>query len=278
MLFGQLPACRPTQCRNLKIVAFGDSTTFGYSVTEGYPTKLVRRLAEVGILTSIVNAGVNGDTTSGGRRRLANDVLTHRADLVIVQFGLNDQTIRLYEQPATTESYVTLERFTENLRCFARILRAAGSRVILMTPNPMTWTATLEHHYPKGPYIDGPRGGNKLLRRYAEAVRVVAAEEDVELVDILQLFDEFQKRTGHNLDELFLDDGVHPNDSGYELIAKSIATTVVRTFTIRCFGANVHGNFPTLLRDECIRYRSRPPRCSYRRKISCVAIRKRIRK
>lgn len=224
--YGQQSACTSRRDHELKIVAFGDSTTVGYSVSEGYPTKLIRRLAGLGIPAAIINAGVDGDTTSGGRKRLANDVLLHRPDLVIIQFGLNDQSIRLYETPETTESHVTPKEFTENLRYFTRTLHAAGSRVILMTPNPMAWTDTLEFHYPAGPYLDGPRAGNKLLLRYAEQVRMVATEEGVELVDVLHEFDEFEKQAGRRLSELFLDDGVHPNEEGYELVAKSAASAV----------------------------------------------------
>ena len=49
----------------LRIVAFGDSTTVGYSAPESYPQKLARRLFEHGIAATVINSGVNGDTTAG---------------------------------------------------------------------------------------------------------------------------------------------------------------------------------------------------------------------
>ena len=56
----------------LKIVAFGDSLTAGYLLANGeaFPDILQKALAERGLETQISNAGVSGDTTTGGLARL----------------------------------------------------------------------------------------------------------------------------------------------------------------------------------------------------------------
>jgi acyl-CoA thioesterase-1 len=74
-----------------RIVAFGDSLTAGLGVAaeEAYPARLQRRLEEQGLRFRVINAGVSGDTTAGGLRRV-DWVLKSRPDLVILELGAND--------------------------------------------------------------------------------------------------------------------------------------------------------------------------------------------
>ncbi len=75
----------------VKIVAFGDSLTAGYglAIDESYPVKLQEALAAKGFETVFVNAGVSGDTSSGGLQRL-DWAVGDDADIVIVELGAND--------------------------------------------------------------------------------------------------------------------------------------------------------------------------------------------
>jgi acyl-CoA thioesterase I len=75
----------------LKIVALGDSLTAGYGLAanEAFPVRLQRALAAKGIATDIANAGVSGDTTSGGLARFDWSV-PDGTDAVIVELGAND--------------------------------------------------------------------------------------------------------------------------------------------------------------------------------------------
>jgi acyl-CoA thioesterase-1 len=77
--------------RALKIIAFGDSLTAGYGLpaNEAFPAKLRQALAGKGINVDIVNAGVSGDTTSGGLARLDWSVPPD-TDAVILELGAND--------------------------------------------------------------------------------------------------------------------------------------------------------------------------------------------
>mgnify|MGYP001224386960 CR=1 FL=1 len=75
----------------VKLVAFGDSLTAGYQLPpeEAFPVQLEKALKAKGYNVTVVNAGVSGDTTSGGLSRLdwsvGNDV-----DGVILELGAND--------------------------------------------------------------------------------------------------------------------------------------------------------------------------------------------
>src|SRR3989454_4295025 len=73
------------------IVAFGDSLTAGLGVSpeESYPSRLEARLRAAGYDYRVVNAGVSGDTTAGGLRRV-DWALRSKPEIVIVALGAND--------------------------------------------------------------------------------------------------------------------------------------------------------------------------------------------
>ena len=84
--FAQTAAERP-----LKLVALGDSLTAGYGLpaSAAFPAKLQKALRDKGITVEISNAGVSGDTTSGGLARL-DWSLPKDVDGVILELGAND--------------------------------------------------------------------------------------------------------------------------------------------------------------------------------------------
>ncbi len=78
------PASLPDQVR---ILSFGDSLTegVGASVGHDYPTHLARILDR-----TVTNAGISGETTSGGVKRFATTLEEHQPDIVILLEGGND--------------------------------------------------------------------------------------------------------------------------------------------------------------------------------------------
>jgi acyl-CoA thioesterase-1 len=85
------------------IIAFGDSLTAGYGLadSQSFPAQLERALHDRGFAATVVNSGVSGDTTAGGRARL-DWSLPERVDLVIVELGANDGLRGI--APAETEA------------------------------------------------------------------------------------------------------------------------------------------------------------------------------
>src|SRR5215211_3950717 len=77
--------------RPVKIVALGDSLTAGYNLpaSAAFPVKLEKALKAKGHAVEIANAGVSGDTASGGLARLDWSV-PEGTDAVIVELGAND--------------------------------------------------------------------------------------------------------------------------------------------------------------------------------------------
>jgi acyl-CoA thioesterase-1 len=113
---------RATSARPPVVVFLGDSLTAGLGLeeTEAYPALLGSRLAAQGRPIRVINAGVSGDTTAGGLRRL-DWQLRQKPDVVVVGLGGNDA---LRGTP--------LEEIDRNLREILRRSQAAGARVLLL--------------------------------------------------------------------------------------------------------------------------------------------------
>ena len=103
------------------LVAFGDSLTAGFGVSpeESYPARLQEKLFLSGYRYRVVNAGVSGDTTAGGVRRV-EWVLKSKPDIVILELGANDGLRGLI----LTETRANLEQIIQRLL-------AGGTKVIL---------------------------------------------------------------------------------------------------------------------------------------------------
>jgi acyl-CoA thioesterase-1 len=91
--FGVLPllAARPAVAREIRLMMLGDSITAGYGLARerALPARLEAALRARGHAVRVLDAGVSGDTTAGGRARLAW-ALAERPDAVIVALGGND--------------------------------------------------------------------------------------------------------------------------------------------------------------------------------------------
>jgi len=75
----------------VSILVLGDSLTAGYGLApeEAFPVKLEQRLKKEGRNVRVLNGGVSGDTSAGGRARL-DWALADKSDAVIVELGAND--------------------------------------------------------------------------------------------------------------------------------------------------------------------------------------------
>jgi acyl-CoA thioesterase-1 len=84
------PAPNPAPARP-RIVCLGDSLTagLGLSPDQAYPALLEQRLSEAGLDYEVVNAGVSGDTSAGGLRRL-DWSLTGDVKVLVLALGAND--------------------------------------------------------------------------------------------------------------------------------------------------------------------------------------------
>jgi acyl-CoA thioesterase-1 len=98
---------------SVKIIAFGDSLTAGYGVSqaEAYPAQLEAALLDKGYDVVVINSGVSGETTRGNLER-ANFIRTQDPDIVILGIGGNDALRAL-----------PLEETEKNMRATVEILQ-----------------------------------------------------------------------------------------------------------------------------------------------------------
>ena len=155
----QVPAERP------RIVAFGNSLTAGLGVPpdQSYPAHLQRTLDTAGYAYRVVNAGVSGDTTAGGVRRVSW-VLNSRPAIVILELGGNDGLRGL----SLHETQANLERIVQQLQQASVTVVLAGMK---LPPNyGQDYTAGFEALYQAieqavSPDADSifPRWGGRLV-------------------------------------------------------------------------------------------------------------------
>lgn len=201
------------------IVSFGDSTTAPRGKLTVYSDLLASELPSPTRDVHVVNEAIGGNNTDMARRRFEKDVLAHQPDVVIIQFGINDAAVDVWKTPPETQPRVGLDRYRANLQHFITTLRAHDARVILMTPNPLHWTPPLRQRYGRPPYVtETDDGFNLLLRDYAAAVRDIAKQHNVPLVDVDRAFRDYTRQPGQSLADLLLD-GMHPNAQGHRMIA-----------------------------------------------------------
>jgi len=104
--------------RGKGIVCFGDSLTFGYGAEPGedYPSNLAKM-----VCVPVLNAGIDGETTTEALRRLEADVLERQPFLVIVEYGGNDFLRKIPRQTTV-----------KNLEEMIRRIQAKGAMVALV--------------------------------------------------------------------------------------------------------------------------------------------------
>lgn len=84
-----LPAARRASSAEGRIVVLGDSLAVSPSKAESFPAQLQKRLKKSGVQWTVTNAGIKGDKTAGGLRRL-NAALPPDTRVLILQLGAND--------------------------------------------------------------------------------------------------------------------------------------------------------------------------------------------
>ncbi len=177
----------PQADRRPVIAAFGDSLSAGYGVEPGesYPDLLQKLLDEQALAYRIANAGISGDTTSGGLARV-DSVLALEPAIVILELGGNDG---LRGMPVTATR--------SNLEQIIVRLRGAGVRVLLAG-------MTLPRNY-----------GPDYIRSFEAIYAEIAAAHKLPLIPFLL--------DGVAGDARWMQpDGIHPTAEGNRRVAANV--------------------------------------------------------
>jgi len=209
------------------IFMFGDSTTAPRGSTKIYATLVENSLQRIGSTLSVYNAGVPSNTTRDALKRLQADVLRFQPRIVVMQFGINDSAIDVWRQPPATEPRVPLADYLKNYRLLITEAQKANAKVIVMTTNPLRWTGKLRELYGKAPYKPDAEDGFDVpfLASYNEALRDLAKEMKVSLVDVRAAYPEFAAKHKVTVDDLLVD-GMHPNDLGHQLVSELLVPAI----------------------------------------------------
>jgi lysophospholipase L1-like esterase len=199
----------------MRVLVFGDSITQGYwAVSHGWVDRVRRHYDGIQITglneldePTVFNLGVSADNSDNILLRIEAEVRartrpTHSTKpIIVVQVGINDGST----QP--DESQVSLEKYEQNLRQIAATMKPLSSRLIFVgfsscneeQTTPVDWG---DFYY-----------RNETIKTYEASMAKVASEQSV---DFIPVFDEFEKVAAKNKD--LLPDGLHPNESGHELM------------------------------------------------------------
>ena len=178
----------------VRILALGDSLTAGYglAIEESFPARLQAALRDRGARVELINAGVSGDTSAGGRARLDWVLASAKPTHAIVELGANDGLRGL--APAETRA---------NLDAILTRLKAAGVGVL----------------------IAGMLAPPNLGREYGDAYNRVFPE--LARAHGVALYPFFLDGVAARA-ELLLADGMHPNAKGVREIVRRMTPAVAR--------------------------------------------------
>jgi len=181
---------QPDSKTNEKVIlCFGNSLTagMGLNVEDAFPAVLQQKLDSLGLRYKVVNAGVSGETTAGGKNRVAW-ILNQKVDIFILELGANDGLRGI--SPAETKN---------NLQAIIDVVREknADTEIILagmqMPPNL----------------------GEKYTTKFKNIFPELADENNIELIPFI-----LENVAG--IPELNQADGIHPTVEGQKILAENV--------------------------------------------------------
>lgn len=188
----------------IKVVCFGDSITEGMCATDpktkSYPAVLQTLLDDKhGKGTfNVVNAGISGQDTRQGLKRLDALLAKEKPDWVLMEYGTNDMWTGRKISPADTRA---------NLTEMLQRMKAAHAKVLMATLPPV-W------------------GQDREIAERNQVIKEVAANQGAHLIDLNASMEKAIVEAGGRTDrnawaKLYFDENgfLHPNDVGYAFLA-----------------------------------------------------------
>ena len=187
--------------RTVRIVCHGHSVPAGFFKTpkvdtfNAYPHLLhlgLKKRYPHAVINVIVTA-IGGENSVRGAERFEAEVLTHRPDILLIDYALNDRGVGLEKARAAWVSMI-------------QQAQSRNIKVILLTPT--------------GDHRADMNDPNDPLNQHAAQIRNLAQEYQVGLVDSLQLFKDYID-AGQPLDDL-MSQVNHPNRKGHDIVTRAL--------------------------------------------------------
>jgi acyl-CoA thioesterase-1 len=173
------------------LLFFGDSLTAGYGLedpaTEAFPAVIQKKISDAGLPWRVVNAGLSGETTAGGLRRV-DWILRQHVDVFVLELGGNDGLRGL--PPEATRA--NLQTIIDRMRA-----KSPTTRLVLAG------------------IVAPPNMGAEFRRAFAAVFPELAEKNHTVLIPFL--LDGVAGRSGLNQP-----DGIHPNVPGHAMVAETV--------------------------------------------------------
>ncbi len=171
------------------IVFFGNSITAGYGVeqSEAFPALIQAKIDSLKLPYKVINAGVSGETSAGGKSRI-DWVLQQPVDVLVLELGANDGL-----------RGIPLSETSKNLQSIIDEVKKKYSAVKIVLA---------------GMEIP-PNMGKKYTDEFRELYRQLAEKNQTLLISFLL------KNVGGE-PELNQPDGIHPNVQGHKIVAENV--------------------------------------------------------
>lgn len=171
------------------ILFFGNSLTAGYGLEpdQAFPALIQERIDSLDLPYKVVNAGVSGETTSGGKSRI-DWLLKQPVDVFVLELGANDGLRGV----KTDETY-------NNLKTIIQKVRSKYPEVQVLLAGMQL----------------PPSMGQKYTQDFREVYTRLAEEENVALIPFL-----LEGVAGNQ--ELNQGDGIHPTEEGQKILAENV--------------------------------------------------------
>jgi acyl-CoA thioesterase-1 len=173
------------------LLFFGDSLTAGYGLadpsTQAFPAIIQKKIDAAGRPWRVVNAGLSGETSAGGLRRV-DWILRQRVDVFVLELGGNDGLRGI--PPETTEA--NLQAIIDHVRA-----KYPAARIVLAG------------------IVAPPNMGEDFTRAFAAIFPALAKKNHVPLIPFL-----LEGVAGRP--ELNQPDGIHPNGKGHAMVANTV--------------------------------------------------------
>ncbi|MBO4534989.1 MAG: hypothetical protein J5755_03520 [Clostridia bacterium] len=184
------------KCETGHVVFVGDSITDGCDLDLYYPD------------LHAYNRGTSGDTTSGVLRRMRNSVYDLKPSLVVLLIGTNDYE-RAYDR--------SNEHILKNYRAILEAIhtKCPTTKVIAQSVYPIADVSFHDHY----------RYGHGHIKALNQGIAALCAEFGYTYADVFSLLEDGDEE----MDMRFSEDGLHPNDQGYQIISAYLKPLIAAT-------------------------------------------------
>lgn len=187
--------------RTINFVFHGHSVPSGYGKTpavhtlEAYPHQCLKRIKKIykNAVVNVITTSIGGENSEQGAKRFKKDVLTHRPDVLFIDYALNDRAIGLKRARVAMEKMI-------------RMALKKKIKIILMTPSTDL-------------SVDITKPDN-ILGQFTKMLYGLADKYHIGLADSYAAFRK-AALSGQDLTS-FMAQSNHPNEKGHALIANEI--------------------------------------------------------